>query len=479
MMTNVSTHIALADVLIGERRRGADLDKIRQIAASIGEIGLQHPITVRRQGDKFALIAGLHRVEACRLIGIDTIPAMVAPMDDVEARMWEIAENLHRAELTVQERSDQIAEWIGLSQQKRFSAQVAPKMERGRPESGINEASRDLGIERTEAQRAVKIATITPEAKEAAREAGIDDNQSKLLKIAAAAPEHQVETVHKLAAARSIMASRVEPDDSLDFFPTPPWATRALCELVLPELGIDPRSFSVWESACGEGHMSEPLREYFDRVYASDVYNYGQEDVYNFLTVIAGHPDADWIITNPPFGDLTVPFVLRAIELASEGVAMFVRSQWAVEGVDRYHRIFNPHPPTLMAFFSERVPLCKGRWDPDGSTATAYCWLVWRHGRGPLSPMWIPPGCRERLSKPDDRHRFANAASKPQELPCESVDAEARYRTEAVEARVGLSLGAQGTLVVGDTDGKEPSPIDDGLDIPALLRRKYVEAARG
>ena len=44
--------------------------------------------------------------------------------------------------------------------------------------SVIDAAGRELGIESTEAKRAVKIASISDEAKDAAREAGLDDNQS-------------------------------------------------------------------------------------------------------------------------------------------------------------------------------------------------------------------------------------------------------------------------------------------------------------
>jgi hypothetical protein len=75
-------------------------------------------------------------------------------------------------------------------------------------------------------------------------------------------------------------------------------------------------------------------------------------------------------------------------------------------GVDRYDRLFKPHPPTLIAPFVERVNLCKGRWDPRRQ-ATAYCWLVWMHGRQPQPLFWIPPGCRARLSLDTDRARFA------------------------------------------------------------------------
>jgi hypothetical protein len=289
------------------------------------------------------------------------------------------------------------------------AVQVAPKPQGGRPEGGIRAAERDLGIEHTEAVRAVKIASITPEAKEAAREAGIDDNQSKLLKVAAEAPERQVETVHKLAGARAIMASRVESDESLDFFPTPPWPTRALMQRVFPHFGIVPSGL-FWEPAAGEGHMSGVLAEY-GQVHATDIHNYGPhlDTVCDFLDPAAVPPiTPDWIITNPPFGEKTVPFVLHALELAKTGVAIFVRLQW-LEGIERYETIFRDRPPSLVCPFVERVNLCKGRWNPDGTTATAYCWLVWIKDRAPMPTQmfWVPPGCREALTKPDDRARYA------------------------------------------------------------------------
>lgn len=223
-------------------------------------------------------------------------------------------------------------------------------------------------------------------------------------------PDMERRDVAKLPinGARSVMASRQEPDDSLDYFPTPPWATRALCEIVLPYVDHPwghPLN-SAWEPACGEGHMSEVLREYFGEVCATDVFDYGQgrDRVWDFMESIT---PCDWLITNPPFkDDLTEKFILHAIDLARVGVAMFVRCQ-ILEGIGRYERLWKPHPPTLIAYFSERVPLHRGRWEPDGSTATAYCWLVWLKDRAPMAPFWIPPGQRIALSRPDDRARFA------------------------------------------------------------------------
>lgn len=253
--------------------------------------------------------------------------------------------------------------------------------------------------------------------------------------------------------ARAIMSSRVEPDNSLDYFPTPPWATRALCEHILPRY-INAPSSTAWEPACGEGHMSEPLREYFKEVYASDIHGYGHGDPgVDFLDPGLSAYTADFIITNPPFGDLTEAFVLRALERARVGVAMFVRLQW-LESVGRYEAIFRDNPPTLIAFFAERVPLCKGKYDPDGSTATAYIWLVWRKGLKPQAPFWIPPGQRESLTKPDDVERFT-AHPVIKRAPCSD----------------GPMIGTPEAQIQCQPE-VTPSSSDDDLEIPAFLKRK-------
>ena len=59
----------------------------------------------------------------------------------------------------------------------------------------------------------------------------------------------------------AVMAQRREPPDALDYFPTPPWATRALFRHVLPALDVD-GICSVWEPACGEGHMAAVIEEF-------------------------------------------------------------------------------------------------------------------------------------------------------------------------------------------------------------------------
>lgn len=218
---------------------------------------------------------------------------------------------------------------------------------------------------------------------------------------------------HLPNGARAIMGSRHEPDDSLDYFPTPPWATRALMEVVWPVAAPSGSTRSAWEPACGEGHIAEVLREYFPCVLSSDIHDYGYGEPHDFLgePIKLINPQVDWIITNPPFNEKAEAFVLKALERAQVGVAMFLRLQW-LETNGRYDRIFKPHPPSLIAQFSERVPLCKGRWNPDGDTATAYLWIIWmperQSARGLTEFFWIPPGQRDALTRPDDAERFTN-----------------------------------------------------------------------
>lgn len=198
------------------------------------------------------------------------------------------------------------------------------------------------------------------------------------------------------------MQQRSEPHDSLDDFPTPPWATRALCERIIPK-GCGWTAPSVREPAANRGHMVRPLREFFKIVDASDVHDYGAGfPVRDFLFGPAeDFAPVDWTITNPPFR-LAEQFIARGLETSDHGVAMLVRSAF-LEGIGRFERLFSVTPPTEILQFSERVVMHKGRLAPEGSTATAYAWVVWRQphiGEG-TAFHWIPP-CRRELEREDD-----------------------------------------------------------------------------
>jgi hypothetical protein len=140
----------------------------------------------------------------------------------------------------------------------------------------------------------------------------------------------------------AVMAQRREPPDALDYFPTPLWASRTLCRHVLPAVGVDAIG-SAWEPVCGEGHMAAVIAEFArEPVIASDIFQYGYGTAPHDFLHDEPLTKPDWIITNPPFS-IACEFTLRALDLASEGVAMLVRTQW-IEGIGRYEKLAVSNP---------------------------------------------------------------------------------------------------------------------------------------
>ena len=219
-MTNVPSQIQVeqadVDVIdVVKRLRPIDNETVARLAESIRAIGLRTPITVRYFADRksadgtthdsYVLVAGAHRLAAVKSLGWEKIDCIVVGDDAIDAELWEIAENLHRAELTVLERDTQVARWIELRTAKQIEADNASQVathkhkKRGQQPGGVNAASRELGISKDDAHRAIKVASLSDEAKQAARDAGLDDNRTALLEVAKeTTPEAQVARVAAL-----------------------------------------------------------------------------------------------------------------------------------------------------------------------------------------------------------------------------------------------------------------------------------------
>jgi len=215
----------------------------------------------------------------------------------------------------------------------------------------------------------------------------------------------------------AVMNQRSEARDSLDDYPTPPWATRAINMLLHPILearfGSRRDDWIAREPCANRLHMLKPLAEQYPRgVVASDIHDYGYD--YPLLDYLFPGPmgPAEATFFNPPF-KLAEQFIHRSFETPSwQMTAALVRTNF-LESEGRWQRLYGVRPPTIVAHFVERVVMVKGRLlDPDvpvwtgteykkPSTATAYCWMVWINGLEPLSTMWIPP-CRKRLTAPGD-----------------------------------------------------------------------------
>ena len=100
-------------------RRNFDDAEIASLAESIQEHGLLQPIVVRRQGERFQLVAGERRLRASIKAGMAEVSVQVRNVDDRLAAEIAIVENLQRKDLNALEK--------GASFQSTSNATVAPR----------------------------------------------------------------------------------------------------------------------------------------------------------------------------------------------------------------------------------------------------------------------------------------------------------------------------------------------------------------
>ncbi len=73
----------IADIYVPtKRRKTLDAQVVKDLAESILQQGQQIPIQVRKDGERFVLVEGLHRLEACKALGEQTIDGFL-----VQARL--------------------------------------------------------------------------------------------------------------------------------------------------------------------------------------------------------------------------------------------------------------------------------------------------------------------------------------------------------------------------------------------------------
>lgn len=136
----------IATVLLDEiatptrRWRTINHEAVDQLRESIERDGLLQPLGIRKNPDPYAkhtylLVYGLHRLEALRWLGMESAPCAVLKVDETQAEILELTENLVRIELTAAQRGTQTA---------RLNKLLRVQPER-RGESGLFESSSPAG----------------------------------------------------------------------------------------------------------------------------------------------------------------------------------------------------------------------------------------------------------------------------------------------------------------------------------------------
>lgn len=163
-----------------------------------------------------------------------------------------------------------------------------------------------------------------------------------------------------------------------DFYATEPKALELLLEL-------ETFSPNVWECACGQGHLSEVLKNHGYKVKSSDIVDRGYPgtEVIDFLKASKDDVKLDAprdIITNPPY-KYAKEFVRHALDVSMDGtkVAMFLKVQF-LEGKARKELFVKYPPKTIYVSSSRLICAMNGEFEKYPSSAVAYAWFVWEKG---------------------------------------------------------------------------------------------------
>lgn len=156
------------DIEIGERHRTLSVDAVNRLAASMKDIGLRQPITIRIVDEMMVdghltagvpvLVAGAHRLAAAKSLEWDTVSCIEIDDDPVTSELWELSENLHRLDLTKEQRDEHIRRYAELLETRRgLSAKLANNSAPvGRPKSISTEIAEETGLSARTVRRALK-----------------------------------------------------------------------------------------------------------------------------------------------------------------------------------------------------------------------------------------------------------------------------------------------------------------------------------
>jgi len=98
-----------------------DDDTLKELAASIREVGILQPIVVRRTGQGYEVVTGERRLRAAKLAGLATVPVVLRDSDDADLLREALIENIHREDLNPIELGEafrQLLDELGLKQEE-------------------------------------------------------------------------------------------------------------------------------------------------------------------------------------------------------------------------------------------------------------------------------------------------------------------------------------------------------------------------
>ncbi len=235
-------------IQVNSGRREALPDAVRELADSISAVGLLNPITVDRD---YILIAGLHRLEAARLLGWAEIECNVSSLEGLQAELAEIDENFVWADLETVEfgklllRRKEIYEMLH-PQVKNGGDRKSEKIRTRRARSDsdksfVRDTADKLGISTRSVEEKIQIARdMTPRAQEIIQDADRKIKKKDLVKLSRMEPEQQEQAAAQLAAGEIKSADEFRQEEEPPRPPKPPEPAHEPKRDTKPEQTVEP-----------------------------------------------------------------------------------------------------------------------------------------------------------------------------------------------------------------------------------------------
>jgi ParB-like nuclease family protein len=197
--------IAPTDIIVGNRMRRLNRDKVQALKESIQTLGgIKTPLSVRPKDSdgKYQLVTGWYRFQAAIELGLPLVPVRVEKGSETDALLWEISENLHRTELSGLERDEHIDRWRQLTFEK-VVQNVPPRGGVQPDEKGFRKTARELGVRHATVIEAEKVANLHPEVKAVANETGETSHTALMEAAKQPTPEQQIRTLRQRHVQRT------------------------------------------------------------------------------------------------------------------------------------------------------------------------------------------------------------------------------------------------------------------------------------
>ena len=143
--------------------RGRTTIQLQELAASIAEVGVLQPLTVRKSGGQFVVVSGNRRLTAARIAGLGEVPCILLDVDAADAELIGLTENLQREDLHYFDEAECLQKYLarsGLTQ---------------------SQAAKKLGRSQSAVANKLRLLCHSPKVRQALREKGLSERHAREL----------------------------------------------------------------------------------------------------------------------------------------------------------------------------------------------------------------------------------------------------------------------------------------------------------